>query len=258
LLETQQAQNGVLEQFLQTQERVLLYCTHGAQPVAGARLPALQLSSSALPVAPVLAPTVRPAPARVRPPVPIPVTAVSPSPRLTAPARTPEGGPPPAPPAPPAGTAPEPSAPAPVLGGEGPPPTEQFRQDLLQVVSTRTGYPIDALDESLALEAALGIDSIKTVEIFSNLKAYHPYFRAEGQEEEELLAEFSKFKTLRDIAQFYDRRRQTHFSAPGSKGADKAAGAGDAGAVKRYTVAAVPAALEVGAKKNSLTAASVS
>jgi acyl carrier protein len=144
------------------------------------------------------------------------------------------------------------------LGGEGPPPTEQFRQDLLQVVSTRTGYPIDALDESLALEAALGIDSIKTVEIFSNLKAYHAYFLAEGQEEEELLAEFSKFKTLRDIAQFYDRRRKTHLSALGGAGVGKAPGENGNGAVKRYTVAAVPAALEVGAKKNSLTAASVS
>ena len=117
---------------------------------------------------------------------------------------------------------------------EGPPATEQFRRDLLEVVSKRTGYPTDALDETLALEAALGIDSIKTVEIFSSLKAYHPYFLAEGQEEEEVLAEFSKFKTLRDIVHFYDRRRQAN------------------GAVKRYTVAPAAAPLEVdGAKKNS-------
>jgi acyl carrier protein len=125
------------------------------------------------------------------------------------------------------------------VNGAGPPATEQFRQDLLEVVSTRTGYPVDALDETLALESALGIDSIKTVEIFSNLKTYHSYFRAEGQEEEEMLAEFSKFKTLRDIIQFYDRRRQANAN----------------GAVKRYSVAAVAAPLEVdGAKKNCPTA----
>jgi acyl carrier protein len=135
------------------------------------------------------------------------------------------------------------------VGGEGPPPTEQFHQDLLEVVSKRTGYPIDALDESLALEAALGIDSIKTVEIFSNLKAYHAYFRAEGQEEEELLAEFSKFKTLRDITQFYDRRRQAQSGAPAGAVAEQTAGEG--GAVKRYTVAAVPAPLEVGGAKKT-------
>jgi acyl carrier protein len=109
------------------------------------------------------------------------------------------------------------------------------------VISRRTGYPVDALDENVALEAGLGIDSIKTVEVFSKLKAYHPYFRAEGQEEEELLAEFSKFKTLRDIVQFYERRRQ------------------GPGAVQRYTVAAAPAPEEregggAGAKKKFLTA----
>jgi acyl transferase domain-containing protein/NAD(P)H-dependent flavin oxidoreductase YrpB (nitropropane dioxygenase family) len=254
LLEAQQAQNGVLERFLQTQERVLLYCTQGATPGADVRLPAPPLNVSVTPAMPAPAPAVRPAPASARPPVAISVTAVEPSPRLTAPVPAPQGRPA-APP--PARAAQEPVAPAPGVNGDGPPPTERFRQDLLQVVSARTGYPIDALDETLALEAALGIDSIKTVEIFSNLKAYHVYFRAEGQEEEELLAEFSKFKTLRDITQFYDRRCQAHLSAAGSAG--QAPGENDNGAVKRYTVAPVPAPLKVGgAKKNSLTATSSS
>jgi acyl carrier protein len=142
-----------------------------------------------------------------------------------------------------------------VSEADGPPATVQFRHDLLEVVSQRTGYPTDALDETLALEAALGIDSIKTVEIFSNLKAYHAYFRAEGQEEEELLAEFSKFKTLRDIIQYYDRRRQAYLAAPKEHaGPEKIRGG-----VNRYTVAAVPAPLEPAeVKKNSLTAISSS
>ncbi|MBO0700519.1 MAG: hypothetical protein J2P46_19130, partial [Zavarzinella sp.] len=161
------------------------------------------------------------------------------------------------------GTAVSPApAPATPPGGDGPPSAEQFRRDLLELVSRRTGYPVDALDETLALEAALGIDSIKTVEIFSNLKAYHEYFRAEGQEEEELLAEFSKFKTLRDIVQYYDRRRQARGAAPAGQGAGRPGtenGSGHeaaGGAAKRYTVAAEPAPLEAnGAKKNSLMAA---
>ncbi len=217
LLETQQAQNKVLVRFLETQERIIHYCKQGVPGDAGSALASLSITTppaavcangegaSANPAPVALAP-------RARPPVPVPTAASS---RLAPP--------PPAPaerrpaPALPASTTVErpvvgrPSLPstAPV-NGEGPPSTEQFRKDLLEVVSTRTGYPVDALDETLALEAALGIDSIKTVEIFSNLKVYHACFRAEGQEEEELLAEFSKFKTLGDITQFYDRRRQAN------------------------------------------------
>ena len=43
-------------------------------------------------------------------------------------------------------------------------------QTLLAIVSERTGYPIDMLDTSLDLEADLGIDSIKRVEIVSALQ----------------------------------------------------------------------------------------
>jgi hypothetical protein len=185
------------------------------------------------------------APAERRPKAAIPTSAVNGStPAVEKPAHVPSTSAP---------------APSPSTNGDGPPPTEQFRQDLLEVVSARTGYPIDALDETLALEAALGIDSIKTVEIFSNLKAYHPYFRAEDQEEEELLAEFTKLKTLRDIIDSYDRRRQAYVAGAKSNGAaasaaEKANGSAN-GSVKRYTVTSVAAPLEVnGEKKNSLMA----
>ena len=268
LLASQQAQNGMLERYLETQERFLLYCAQGAAPSPAETAPASLAAVAAVPRA-------RPAPTSARPPVAISATAAVP-PRLTVPAPiTPALAPVEPPPFSPTngtrvneGHIMTPSAPAPTapLNGEGPPSTEQFRQNLHEVVSKRTGYPIDALDETLALEAALGIDSIKTVEIFSNLKTYHHYFRAEGQEEEELLAEFSKFKTLRDIIQSYDRRRQAHLSTQGNKGAgNQAAGKIDGhekkanGAVKRYTVAPVPASSEGdGAKKNSLTATSSS
>jgi acyl carrier protein len=41
---------------------------------------------------------------------------------------------------------------------------------LMEVVADRTGYPVEMLDPDMELEADLGIDSIKRVEIFSGLK----------------------------------------------------------------------------------------
>ena len=38
---------------------------------------------------------------------------------------------------------------------------------MLEVVAEKTGYPVEMLDLSMALEADLGIDSIKRVEILS-------------------------------------------------------------------------------------------
>jgi acyl transferase domain-containing protein len=253
LLEAQQAQNRVLERYLETQERILLHCTQGASAQTGQLLseslsPLTTISPSSPP------PHVRPAPAVARPPVPIPRRdSVAPI-RLSVAARAPvhpES-------AEPTNPRVENQQPASDSGpGDGPPPTEKFRQDLLDVVSARTGYPIDALDEALALEAELGIDSIKTVEIFSNLKAYHAYFRAENQEEEELLAEFTKLKTLRDILDAYDRRRQAYFASSVRNGvidttADKSSDADKVnGTIHRYTVTPVAAPLEQnGVKKN--------
>jgi acyl transferase domain-containing protein len=247
LLEAQQAQNRVLERFLETQERILLHCTQAALP------PTIQaLAESPSPLTNGL--RVRPAPAVARPPIPIPRKEVAPSTRPSVVVQ---------PPAHPeqfkmvaARTENQPTA-SDFGASDGPPPTEKFRQDLLEVVSTRTGYPIDALDEALALEAELGIDSIKTVEIFSHLKAYHAYFRAEDQEEEELLAEFTKLKTLRDILDAYDRRRQVYFAAAHGNGTvgptirDNFDAEKTNGKVNRYTVTPAAAPLERnGVKKN--------
>jgi hypothetical protein len=228
LLETQQAQSRVLERYLEMQERVLLHATQGV-PLPPP--PALQPAAPPPP-----APRTRPAPAAVKPPVPIPASLPAAPSRLTVtPAATglakngreeSAARPAPAP------------APAPQVA-EGPPSAEQSRKDLLEVVSARTGYPTDALDETLHLEAGLGIDSIKTVEIFSNLRAYHPYFQGAGADEEEQLVEFTKLKTLRDIINFYDRSRQAYLA--GSQAGKPA--------VERHEVVAVPAPAEVGSKK---------
>ena len=49
----------------------------------------------------------------------------------------------------------------------------------------------------LPLEAGLGIDSIKTLEIFNALKQYHPYFRDDDQQDQDdVLVEFAQLKTL--------------------------------------------------------------
>jgi acyl transferase domain-containing protein len=233
LLEAQQAQNRVLERYLDIQERLLFHHgQNGAMPSA----------AEVVPAAP-----------RLRPPVPIPrapsvnrhslsshtngdKTVENRSERIGS-----AGG----------AKAPVVHAPAssvrpPIAEEQGGPPTEAFRRDLLEAVSARTGYPIDALDENLALEAELGIDSIKTVEIFSSLKAYHAYFRAAEQQEEELLAEFTKLKTLRDIVDSYDRRRHRPHPERGSEESQR-----DLREVERYVVTSAAAPREPnGEKKN--------
>jgi acyl transferase domain-containing protein len=71
---------------------------------------------------------------------------------------------------------------------------------LLRVVSDRTGYPIDMLGLDLDLEADLGIDSIKRVEIFSALQQ-------SGHETvtDSAMEDVAKLKTLREIVAFFLR-----------------------------------------------------
>jgi acyl transferase domain-containing protein/NAD(P)H-dependent flavin oxidoreductase YrpB (nitropropane dioxygenase family) len=267
LLETQQTISRLIERYLETQERILLHAAPSVAPPA-TMAPPVSLEAEPVPEVAPSAPVVRSSRLRAMPErAPAPTVEkgrLTPSNRLmaaTAPTR-PERATPPVTPSvsktnghapaaaskPATAPAPQPTEPA---GADAAPSTEQFRQDLLQVVSARTGYPTDALDETLHLESALGIDSIKTVEIFSKLKPYHVYFRAEGQEEEELLAEFTKMKTLRDIINSYDRRRQAHIA--------KDEGSAASGSVKRYEVVPVAAAATMnGSKKNYLTASSSS
>ncbi|WP_030213127.1 type I polyketide synthase [Streptomyces sp. NRRL WC-3626] len=119
------------------------------------RLASLELGAEAAPVAqapalPAPAPVAQepalPAPA----PLPLPEPAVAPALPATwtpAPAQAP---------------APEPApAPAPAAGMDA----GKVRSVLLEVVADKTGYPADMLDLTMNVEADLGIDSIKRVEI---------------------------------------------------------------------------------------------
>lgn len=86
------------------------------------------------------------------------------------------------------------------------PPTEQFRRDLLATVVASTGYSEDMLDPNANMEADLGIDSIKRIEIFNDLKDRFPFM--EGQDEEVIFDQLASLKTLNAIIEWYDGLHQ--------------------------------------------------
>ncbi len=79
---------------------------------------------------------------------------------------------------------------------------------LVEIVADRTGYPAEAIDPSMDLEADLGIDSIKRVEILSALRTAQPELPSPPPE---LLG---SLRTLQEIAQWFDREAP---SASGSQ-----------------------------------------
>lgn len=104
-------------------------------------------------------------------PAPQPVMQQAPAPVFTAP-KAPEWTPPPVAPvaAPqPVAAAPAPSKPAPAAGGR-----TDLQAALIEVIVDKTGYPAEMLNMEMAIEADLGIDSIKRVEILSALSEKIP------------------------------------------------------------------------------------
>jgi acyl transferase domain-containing protein/NAD(P)H-dependent flavin oxidoreductase YrpB (nitropropane dioxygenase family)/short-subunit dehydrogenase len=93
-------------------------------------------------------------------------------------------------------SAPPPSAPSPEPA-PAPRPAEEVEARLLRVVSERTGYPAEMLHLDLRMEADLGIDSIKRVEI---LGAYRQACPAPEQEHlQGLMETLSRAATLRSL-----------------------------------------------------------
>ena len=80
---------------------------------------------------------------------------------------------------------------------------EEFKADLLRIVSERTGYPPDMLDADAHMEADLGIDSIKRIEIFSGLTTQ--YNLLGERDEEAVIEELSGLKTLNEIIAWYEK-----------------------------------------------------
>src|SRR5262249_20257832 len=77
---------------------------------------------------------------------------------------------------------------------------ENVMERLVALVSERTGYPPEMLGLDLDLEADLGVDSIKRVEILSALQTASSSMGSfEGA-----IEELSKLKTLRAIAEWIE------------------------------------------------------
>ena len=69
-------------------------------------------------------------------------------------------------------------------------------QTLLNVVSEKTGYPVEMLELSMDMEADLGIDSIKRVEILGSLLELYPDLPKPNPEE------LGQLRTLEQIAEY--------------------------------------------------------
>jgi acyl transferase domain-containing protein/phosphopantetheinyl transferase len=92
-----------------------------------------------------------------------------------------------------------------VASEEHPPSSENMLQILLQLISERTGYPIGMLDPVLNLEADLGIDSIKRVEILGTFQ------RQTGLLSVQDMDRVTSLKTLQQIIDFIrERDQETH------------------------------------------------
>ena len=83
--------------------------------------------------------------------------------------------------------------------GASPNAAPEIARVLLETVADKTGYPAEMLELDMRLDADLGIDSIKRVEIFSALQEKMPGARAAGPEE------IGTLGTLREIVSFLDR-----------------------------------------------------
>ena len=152
--------------FLESQEasqRTLLALLEGRAPAA--MLMPLAAVATSSPVAPV----------SVQPPVLPPVPPAPKVQHLVVAAPVP-------PPPPPVAVA----VPAPAPGGILP--------KLQEIVSEKTGYPVEALDPDLALDSDLGIDSIKRVEILAAVQDRLPGTRPVGPEQS------GSLRTLNDLA----------------------------------------------------------
>ena len=121
---------------------------------------------------------------------------------------------------------------------------------LLSIVSERTGYPPEMLDLKLDLEADLGIDSIKRVEI---LGTFQQSFVANGiTVEEGLMEKLTGVRTLQGILdQVFEQVGVTHQSKPAGVASETPAterahadhvaplSQGAADAIRRFTLTAV-------------------
>ncbi|MEU9081084.1 SDR family NAD(P)-dependent oxidoreductase [Streptomyces sp. NPDC048357] len=102
---------------------------------------------------------------------------------------------------------------SPTAPAEAPAPDrspEAVMQVVLEIVHTRTGYPLDMLDPGLDLEADLSIDSIKRVEIIGALADRIGLPQDPGGSAESAVEELSRIKTLRAIVDWITTHTTAH------------------------------------------------
>jgi len=89
-----------------------------------------------------------------------------------------------------------------------PPPSAHLSalEALIATVSERTGYPAEMLDPELDLEADLGIDSIKRIEILGQMRDRLGLGTMTDAARSDALEELARFKTLRKIADWLEAR----------------------------------------------------
>ncbi|MEW5801872.1 MAG: beta-ketoacyl synthase N-terminal-like domain-containing protein [bacterium] len=74
---------------------------------------------------------------------------------------------------------------------------------MLELISEKTGYPIEMIDVNLDMESDLGIDSIKRVEIIGSFRSQY------AQLEEDDIEAISSLKTIRQIIDFLGKKMET-------------------------------------------------
>ena len=155
------------QQFLSGQQEAVqaLMQLQGLAPTAPAAAPSTPVAPLAAP-APVPAVSAPAAPVAVAPQAAAPVTAapVPATPPAPAAAPTPD-------PVATQAPAPESKTPAPVANDNN---NDALADDLLAVVAEKTGYPADMIGLEMDIDAELGIDSIKRVEILAALQEMRP------------------------------------------------------------------------------------
>jgi acyl carrier protein len=73
-------------------------------------------------------------------------------------------------------------------------------QDILNITSEKTGYPVEMLELDMDMEADLGIDSIKRVEIMGALQEMHPALPKPDN-----LEELSELRTIGQIVEYLQK-----------------------------------------------------
>ena len=88
-------------------------------------------------------------------------------------------------------------APTPTAPPEQKPAASNMATTIKTIIAEATGYPEDMLDDDMDLEAELGIDSIKQVEILSTLKEQNPGIRQVDPDD------MATLRTIADLAAFF-------------------------------------------------------